>query len=69
MLIFVCTGLDKKATVDKYGAEQVNIWRRSYNIPPPACDSTSPHSPNNDEKYKSNPVASAIRYIERPVTC
>ena len=28
-------GLDKKATVDKYGTEQVNIWRRSYDIPPP----------------------------------
>ena len=28
-------GLDKQETVDKYGIEQVNIWRRSYDIPPP----------------------------------
>lgn len=54
-------GLDKKATVDKYGTEQVNIWRRSYNIPPPPCEPTSPHSPNNDDKYKLIPAAAAIR--------
>lgn len=54
-------GLDKKATVDKYGTEQVNIWRRSYNIPPPACDSSSPHSPSNDDKYKGIPAAEAVR--------
>jgi 2,3-bisphosphoglycerate-dependent phosphoglycerate mutase len=31
-------GLDKKETVEKHGAEQVNVWRRSYDTPPPAMD-------------------------------
>jgi len=45
-------GLDKQETVDKYGIEQVNIWRRSYDIPPPKCDLDSQHYPKNDVKYK-----------------
>jgi 2,3-bisphosphoglycerate-dependent phosphoglycerate mutase len=28
-------GLNKKETADKYGAEQVHVWRRSYDVPPP----------------------------------
>src|ERR1051325_4509490 len=28
------TGLDKKATAERYGADQVYVWRRSYDIPP-----------------------------------
>jgi len=54
-------GLDKKETVAKYGDEQVNLWRRSYNVPPPECDLSSSHYPGNDRKYASNPVASKIR--------
>jgi len=54
-------GLDKKETVAKYGSEQVNVWRRSYDIPPPDCDVTSSHYPGNDPKYAKNPVASKIR--------
>ena len=38
-------GLDKQETVDKYGKEQVNVWRRSYDIPPPECALDSPHYP------------------------
>ena len=30
-------GLDKKETVLEYGKEQVQVWRRSYDIPPPSC--------------------------------
>jgi len=44
-------GLDKQQTVDKYGKDQVLIWRRSYDIPPPVVDKTSPHHPSNDERY------------------
>jgi len=44
-------GLDKQQTVDKYGKDQVLIWRRSYDIPPPECDVTSPYYPANDPKY------------------
>jgi 2,3-bisphosphoglycerate-dependent phosphoglycerate mutase len=37
-------GLNKKETADKYGDEQVHIWRRSYDVQPPALD-------DNDERY------------------
>jgi 2,3-bisphosphoglycerate-dependent phosphoglycerate mutase len=54
-------GLDKQETVDKFGIEQVNVWRRSYDIPPPPCDEDSEHNPANDPKYQSNDEASQIR--------
>lgn len=44
-------GLDKQETVDKYGKDQVLIWRRSYDIPPPAVDKTNEHHPSNDPRY------------------
>ena len=44
-------GLDKQQTVDKHGLDQVTIWRRSYDIPPPDLDTTSPMYPANDPKY------------------
>lgn len=44
-------GLDKQETVDKYGKDQVLIWRRSYDVPPPIVDKSSPHHPANDERY------------------
>jgi 2,3-bisphosphoglycerate-dependent phosphoglycerate mutase len=44
-------GLDKQETVDKYGKDQVLVWRRSYDVPPPTVDKTSPHHPANDERY------------------
>lgn len=45
------TGLDKLKTVEKYGPEQVHIWRRSYDIPPPACKKSSEYHPSNDRRY------------------
>merc|ERR1711933_595135 len=36
------TGLDKKETVVKHGAEQVQIWRRSFDLPPPEIDRVMP---------------------------
>merc|ERR1711988_1621801 len=48
-------GLNKKETVDKHGTEQVNIWRRSYDIPPPVVDTTGEHYPGNDPKYADIP--------------
>jgi len=44
-------GLDKQQTVDKHGKDQVLIWRRSYDIPPPTVDTTSEHHPGNDPRY------------------
>jgi len=46
-------GLDKQETVDKYGKDQVLVWRRSYDVPPPPVDTKSPHHPANDPRYAS----------------
>merc|ERR1712216_328355 len=34
-------GLNKKETVEKHGADQVNVWRRSYDVPPPPWTRTT----------------------------
>mmetsp|Transcript_1467 Transcript_1467/g.2589 ORF Transcript_1467/g.2589 Transcript_1467/m.2589 type:complete len:309 (+) Transcript_1467:98-1024(+) len=44
-------GLNKQETVDKHGKDQVLIWRRSYDIPPPECDKSSEYYPGNDPRY------------------
>ncbi len=46
-------GLDKKETAEQHGIEQVKIWRRSYDIPPPALDSADPRHPRHDPRYAS----------------
>jgi len=48
-------GLNKAETANKHGEEQVKIWRRSYAIPPPPIDESSPMYPGNDKKYKDLP--------------
>lgn len=45
------TGLNKAETAAKHGADQVKIWRRSYDIPPPPVDDDSPENPKNDVRY------------------
>ncbi|MEK7495821.1 MAG: 2,3-diphosphoglycerate-dependent phosphoglycerate mutase [Patescibacteria group bacterium] len=45
-------GLNKPETVAKYGEEQVDIWRRSYDIPPPPLEKTDSRHPINDPVYK-----------------
>ncbi len=45
-------GLNKAETAAKYGEEQVNIWRRSYDIAPPLVELTDARHPSNDPKYK-----------------
>lgn len=44
-------GLDKQETADKYGADQVQLWRRSYDTLPPLVDPTDPKSAAQDPKY------------------
>jgi len=46
-------GLNKAETAEKYGADQVNIWRRSYDTPPPPLELNDPRHPSLDPKYKS----------------
>jgi 2,3-bisphosphoglycerate-dependent phosphoglycerate mutase len=45
-------GLNKAQTVEKHGAAQVKIWRRSYDIPPPALAVTDPRHPSHDPRYR-----------------
>ncbi len=44
-------GLNKAETAAKYGDEQVHIWRRSYDIPPPPMDASDQRNPRNDRRY------------------
>lgn len=46
-------GLNKAETVEKFGAEQVKIWRRSYDIPPPALTLDDERHPRFDLRYSS----------------
>lgn len=45
-------GLNKADTAAKYGDEQVLIWRRSYDTPPPALEASDPKSQRGDIRYK-----------------
>jgi 2,3-bisphosphoglycerate-dependent phosphoglycerate mutase len=45
-------GLNKADTAAKYGEEQVLIWRRSYDVQPPAVDRSDERYPGNDPKYR-----------------
>ena len=45
------TGLNKQEMIDKVGAEQVKIWRRSFDIPPPPLEEGSPYDVANDRRY------------------
>ncbi len=45
-------GLNKKETAQKFGEEQVHIWRRSYDTPPPALENKDPRYPGNEARYK-----------------
>ena len=44
-------GLDKAQTAEKYGIDQVKIWRRSYDVPPPALELTDERYPGHDPRY------------------
>jgi 2,3-bisphosphoglycerate-dependent phosphoglycerate mutase len=49
------TGLDKAETAQRYGAEQVHVWRRSYDTPPPPMAPDHPDNPNLDRRYADLP--------------
>jgi 2,3-bisphosphoglycerate-dependent phosphoglycerate mutase len=46
-------GLNKAETAAKYGEDQVKIWRRSYNIPPPPLEKHDTRFPGYDPRYKN----------------
>jgi 2,3-bisphosphoglycerate-dependent phosphoglycerate mutase len=49
-------GLNKTQTVAKHGADQVKIWRRSYDIPPPPLAQADPGHPRFDRRYAGVPA-------------
>ncbi|HEU4390388.1 MAG TPA: 2,3-diphosphoglycerate-dependent phosphoglycerate mutase [Blastocatellia bacterium] len=44
-------GLNKAETAAQYGEEQVKIWRRSYDVPPPPLEPSDPRFPGRDRRY------------------
>lgn len=48
-------GLDKAETAAKYGDDQVHIWRRSYDTPPPPLDKDDERHPCHDPRYANLP--------------
>ena len=71
------TGLNKQEMIDQVGAEQVRIWRRSYDIPPPELDPGSPYAVSNDRRYAGvavprteslkDTIARAVPYYEAEI--
>ena len=55
-------GLNKSEMAEKFGEEQVKIWRRSYDTRPPELEKTDPRSPANDPRYAE------LRKDEIPLT-
>jgi 2,3-bisphosphoglycerate-dependent phosphoglycerate mutase len=49
-------GLNKTQTVEKHGADQVKVWRRSYDIPPPSLPQSDPGHPRFDRRYAGVPA-------------
>jgi len=45
------SGLNKSETAARHGEDQVKIWRRSYDVPPPPLDKTHEHWPGKDRRY------------------
>ena len=45
------TGLNKQEMIDKVGADQVKIWRRSFDVPPPPLPDDSPYNVAGDRRY------------------
>ena len=49
-------GLNKAQTVEKHGEEQVKLWRRSYDVPPPPMKKSDPGHPKHDRRYADVPA-------------
>jgi len=71
------TGLNKQEMIDKVGEEQVKIWRRSFDIPPPPLDAGSRYDVSGDRRYDGldvpqteslkDTIARAVPYYEREI--
>ncbi|MDZ7674661.1 MAG: phosphoglyceromutase [Acidimicrobiales bacterium] len=49
------TGKDKAQTAEQFGDDQVHVWRRSYDTPPPPIAPDNAHNPNDDPRYAAIP--------------
>ncbi|NLW18821.1 MAG: 2,3-diphosphoglycerate-dependent phosphoglycerate mutase [Candidatus Cloacimonetes bacterium] len=59
-------GLNKAETAAKYGDEQVLLWRRSFDVPPPSLEQSDPRWPGHDPRYagldpKKLPLAESLK--------
>jgi 2,3-bisphosphoglycerate-dependent phosphoglycerate mutase len=71
------TGLNKQEMIDKVGEEQVRIWRRSFDIPPPPLAADSPYDVSGDRRYAGiavpqteslkDTIARALPYYEAQI--
>ena len=50
-------GLNKAETAEKYGEDQVKIWRRSFDVKPPALEETDERAPRNQDVYRNEDPA------------
>ena len=48
-------GKNKKETTEQYGPDQVKVWRRSFDTPPPAIPDGDPRLPGSDPRYRDVP--------------
>ncbi len=53
------TGLNKQEMIDRVGAEQVQIWRRSFDVPPPPLERESPYNLAGDRRYEGIDIPSS----------
>ena len=71
------TGFNKQEMTDKVGADQVKIWRRSFDIPPPPLDAGSEYDVSRDRRYAGidvprteslkDTIARAVPYYESEI--
>jgi 2,3-bisphosphoglycerate-dependent phosphoglycerate mutase len=52
------TGKDKKQTAEEFGMEQLKLWRRSFDVPPPAMNPNDPRVVHHDPRYRDVPASS-----------
>lgn len=61
-------GMNKAETAEKYGEDQVKLWRRSFDVEPPALEDDDPRNPKNQEMFKNVP-AEELPATESLKTC
>ena len=54
-------GLNKSEMAEKHGEDQVKIWRRSFDVPPPFLKVTDERHPSHDPRYKEIPASDLQR--------